>query len=831
MDFGSVLIKIALQNSQQACSLPLDMIRYSIPAFSRHRIRCTLGIAGEFAMKRLSGTVLSLILVTLSASCGWSQPPNQEITISGLKAAVTVRRDERNIPYIEAKSDADLYFVQGYVTAQDRLWQMDLLRRTARGETAEVFGRTTIEEDKRWRKFQFSQLAETSLQNLSPELRAALENYAHGVNAYIATLNKDTLPIEFQILKYQPTPWKPTDTVVIGKILADGLSSSWRKDLFRLSIAALPKEKQADLLNVVTPYDVVLFGKDAAVQTQKANAQSAWRITPSDLRIAEREDALRKTSLERIGFYAEHAAASNNWVISGKRTRDGKPILANDPHLQPIAPNIWYLAHLATPTMRVAGVTFPGVPGIVLGHNDHIAWGATNIGADQQDLYLETFNNEGKYKTPAGWEMPKVRREEIRFRQNPLNPATEVEVLEVRETHNGVIVTEDGGKQFALKWMARDPRNIDFEAFYRLNRARDWNQFRAALKTYGGATQNFVYADVKGNIGWQGAGAVPIRKTGSGALPYDGATNDGEWTGYIPMDELPHRYNPAEGFLVTANQRTVGTDHKYFDVMTRSAATPWRAKRIYDLLRANKQISMDDVRDIQHDSYHFPLHTLAREIVKANAASPETLAHLRGWDGRMTADSKGATLANEIYECMARKIAAENSPLPIGAVRTLIVWRAVEQKLTRWLPKEYADYPTFFKACDAEARKSLADPKRLGADEANWVWGNLHKSNLSHPLAAAPFIGAQFATPKVSIDGSSQSPNVGSYVSMRLIASPGNWDATRHVIPLGQSGNPKSPFYKDQFEAWRTGTSAVFPFTPMAVEKSAREIITFVPQK
>jgi len=772
---------------------------------------------------------LAAFVLFVSTAC-LAQTPTQTLSVSGLKETVTVRRDERGIPYIEAKTDADLFFAQGYATAQDRLWQMDLYRRVARGETAELFGKSVLEEDKRWRKFGFAQIAEKSLQYLTPKLKAALENYSRGVNAYMATLNKDTLPIEFQLLQYSPREWRPTDTIVIGKILSDALSTTWDIDLLRASIQSLPKEKQADLLNQVTPFDVILFGKDSKIQSPKSKVQSQLQITGDLLQIAETEAAIRKSSLERIGFYAEDLAASNNWVISGKRTADGKPLLANDPHLQPNAPGIWYLSHLSTPTMRVSGVTFPGVPGIVLGHNESIAWGATNVGPDVQDLYFETFNAEGKYKTPTGWETPTVRKEEIKVRANPFKPDTETVTLEVQETRNGVIITEEAGKKFALKWTAFDPKNGEFQAFFGLNRAKDWNEFKTALKSYGGASQNFVYADVKGNIGWYAAGKIPLRKTGEGALPYDGATNDGEWTGFIPFEELPNLYNPAEGFIVTANQRIVGTDYKYPQI-NRGAATPWRARRIYDLLKANTKVSMDDVRDVQYDSFNIPISNLSREIVKLEAASPETLAVLRGWDGRMTADSKGAVLANEIRRCLANQIAEDNKPVAVSVIRERILYWAIQEKSARWLPKQFADYPAFLKACDADARKSLSDAKRLGADEANWVWGNLFKARFPHPLAIAPLIGTQFATPIVGIDGSGQTPNVGSSVSMRHIASPGNWDATRHVIPLGQSGDPKSAHYKDQFEAWRTGTPAIFPFTKAAVEKSAKETVLFVPQK
>jgi penicillin G amidase len=764
--------------------------------------------------------LISFVLL-ISSFC-LAQTAAKNLSVPGLKENVTVRRDTRSIPYIEAANDADLYFAQGYTTASDRLWQMDLLRRVSRGELAEIFGRQALEEDKRWRRYGFSKIAEESMATLNTQLKKALEDYARGVNAYIATLDKESLPAEFKILQYQPAPWKPTDTICLGKILADGLSSTWRQDLIRASLQNLPKEKLADLTNNVTPFDVVLFGKDVT-QKQGSITNYELRITNDDLAFAETDAQLREDSLSRAGLFAEDLAASNNWVISGKRTADGKPLLANDPHLQPAAPGIWYLSHLSTPDMRVSGVTFPGVPGIVLGHNENIAWGATNVGPDVQDLYRETFNEKGEYKTPAGWEKIVVRKEEIKVRPNPLSPVTETQTLDVEETRNGPIITDEVGQKWALKWTARDPKNQEFEAFFMLNRAKNWPEFQNALKSYGGATQNFVYADTAGNIGWIAAGKIPIRRTGDGALPYDGATADGDWTGFIPFAELPQLYNPKEDFIVTANQRIVGTDYKYFGVMSRDAANPWRARRIYNLLKDNTKVTMDDVRDIQHDVYSNVYAELAGEIVKAGAASPETLAALKDWDGKMTADTKAGLIVNEIRNCITGKIAEENK-IPGIAVRERLLFWIVKEKSVRWLPKNFAGYAELLKTCDTESRAALAAPKRFGADEANWRWGNNFVANFQHPLAVVPLIGGQFVAKFTNVNGSGVTPNVGAYVSMRHIASPGNWDATRHVIPLGQSGNPASPFWKDQFEAWRTGTPAVFPFTKPAVEANAKDI-------
>ena len=784
-------------------------------------------------MKR---TLIFLFLTLIFSSASHAQSEAKAVTIPGLADKVTVRRDGRSIPYIEAKTDADLYFAQGYVTASDRLWQMDLMRRLARGETAEIFGNATLEEDKRWRRFGFSGIAEQSLSGLTPELRNALDNYAHGVNAYIASLTDETMPTEFKILQYKPKQWSPTDTIVIGKILADALSSTWRNDLLRSSLKSLPKEKFADLNNQITPFDVVLFGKDkggnpsgseGALSPGQKNTLPTGRVSAFDA--TEKDAELRASSLSRVGLYAEELAASNNWVISGKRTADGKPILANDPHLAATAPGIWYLSHLSTPTMRVSGVTFPGVPGIVLGHNEFIAWGATNVGPDVQDVFYETFNEAGEYKTPDGWAKPVIRKETINVRSNPMKTDTTAVMLDVTETRNGPVIFEESGKRYALKWTALDPKNNEFESFFIANRAKNWEEFKSALKKYGGATQNFVYADVKGNIGWYAAGRIPIRRVGDGALPYDGSTTDGDWTGYIPFEELPNLYNPSSGLIVTANQRIVGTSYKYKQ-MSRDVAQPWRARRITTLLESKQKVTMDDVRDVQLDDMNIPLSNLSKVLIERNAASPETLAVLKAWDGRMTPDSRGSVLVNEIRGCVADKMANDNKPVPSYIIRERILDWAVREQTPRWLPPGFANYDDLLKSCDTFSRTNLADPKRFGPDPNNWVWGKMWKSNFPHPLASVPFIGGQFATPNVPLNGSGQTPNVGSYVSMRHIASPGNWDATRHVIPLGESGNAKSPHFKDQFEAWRTGAAMVFPFSKSAVEKSATDVVVMEPR-
>lgn len=759
-------------------------------------------------------------------------------------------RDGRSIPYIEAANDADLYFVQGYTVASDRLWQMDLLRRVARGETAEIFGRATIEEDKRWRRYGFAGIAEATLPNLPADARAALENYARGVNAYIASLTEETTPMEFRILRYKPREWTPADTIVIGKILADALSNTWQGDLQRAALQGIDKQKYEDLYGKTTAYDVILFGKDAMAGVGEKGIrgeEEKWRrgdagnssssvsddfsndsvssVAELSLPSVADDEEIRRRSLERVGLYAEGLAASNNWVISGKRTADGKPILANDPHLMPAAPGIWYLVHLSAPGMRVAGVTFPGVPGVVLGHNEHFAWGATNVGPDVQDLYLVTIQ-DGKIATPDGWAEPTVRKEVIRFRANPLNPELSSEELLVTETRNGPVIVERGGKSYALRWTALDPKNDDLTAFLEINRSKDWNGFKQALSKYAGAMQNFIYADTKGNIGWYAASKIPVRRKGDGSLPYDGATTDGDWVGTVPFAELPNLYNPPEGFIMTANQRIAGTDYKHQQII-RDFAPPWRARRLYDLLSKDTKATLESSEAAQFDAYNIPLAMLAKDIVDLGGVGEADAKALKEWDGRMMPDSYAALLVNELRNCAANKMAASNQPVSAAAIRERVLFWAVRERTARWLPKEVSSYGDLFKACDAEAKARFA--KDYGADATKWNWGRIASARFPHPLAAAPLIGAQFATPNVPIRGSGQTPNVASAVSMRHIVSPGNWDTKRFVIPLGQSGDARSPHFKDQFEAWSTGNAPVFVFSKDAVAKAAASVTAFRP--
>jgi penicillin G amidase len=355
-------------------------------------------------MNRLSRLLLLLLvaLASLTAvekprSAGAQHTPNA-ISIPGLRDRVTVRRDERGIPYIEATNDDDLYFAQGYITATDRLWQMDLLRRNVRGEMAEIFGEAALGEDKRHRTFGTAQVVDETAKHLPPNLNQALTAYANGVNAYIDSLTDQTSPVEFRLLQYKPRHWTPADSLCVGKLLAEYLSNSWQLDIMRGALMSLPKEKREALLPETSTLDVIVVGSDRpkTAGIPSLGTQSSRLLTTKDI-LEELRASLesQRESFDRLGLNYPNAdtfQASNNWVVSGKHTASGKPLLANDPHIPASAPNIWYQTELIAPGMHVAGVTFPGAPGIVIGHNDFVAWGATNLGPDVQDVYIEKFD-------------------------------------------------------------------------------------------------------------------------------------------------------------------------------------------------------------------------------------------------------------------------------------------------------------------------------------------------------------------------------------------------------------------------------------------------------
>ncbi|MDT4966732.1 MAG: penicillin amidase [Acidobacteriota bacterium] len=780
-----------------------------------------------------------------------AQPSTRQL--AGLRSTVTIRRDERGIAYIDAGNDADLFFAQGYVTASDRLFQMDLLRRTARGELAEMFGAgpdgAVLEGDKQHRRYGFAQLADSQLARMPVGLRDALEDYARGVNAYIQSLDAKELPPEFQILQMKPRPWRAADSLVIGKLLDETLSTSWQADISRAAFADLPTELQDQLFPQTSPLDVILVGSDKARKKTAAGEHSYPRVrdpraNPDELAALSSNVQMTRETLERVGLFAQDFAASNNWVISGKLSTTGKPLLANDPHLSASAPSIWYMVHLSGPNLRSAGVAVPGIPGIGIGHNEQIAWGVTSLEPDVQDLYVEKFDpqNPLRYMTPTGWRDVEVRHEQILVRKSLTSTTTEPTPFDVISTRHGPIIFEKNSKRYALRWTALDPDANIGPSFFLLNIARNWNDFRAALRNYSGPAFNMIYADVKGHIGYYGAGRFPIRRTGKGTMPYDGATTDGDWTGFIPFEALPHVYDPPDGIILTANTRIVGFDYPYYLSVIPGPA--YRARRIYDLLHAKKSFSIDDFRAIQGDTYSISGALFAREVVEMAREEVTTakderwqaaVSLLSEWDGRVVPESRAALLAAHMRDGFRRRVltgvlgADRARSYSFSNAHTLID-RLIEERPRQWLPKEFASYVELLHSCFNDAHAELT--KSQGADESKWAWGRESMARFPHPLAGVPLIGQQFAIAPFPQKGSQSSfptVNRGSNVSMRLIADTSDWDRTQQGIALGVSGLPLSPHWKDQLDDWRNVTPRVFPFSKAAVARAARETLILTP--
>jgi penicillin amidase len=796
---------------------------------------------------------LLLLATTFVFRAPSAQQPTNKIQIRGLHSEVTVRRDERGIPYIEARNDDDLYFAQGYVTASDRMFQMDILRRNVRGELAEILGASALAEDKRHRTFGMARVVDEAAQHLPPNLNQAMNAYAQGVNAYIDSLNDQNLPPEFRILQYKPRHWTPADSLAVGKLLAEYLSNSWQLDIMRASLASLPKEKRDALLPERSSLDVLVVGQDQAPKRSAGilpASSSPMKIVDKAVlsELASQIDSQQKSS-ELLGLSnpeIETLRASNNWVVSGKRTVTGKPLLANDPHIPAAAPGIWYQTELIAPGMHVAGVTFPGAPGIVLGHNDRIAWGATNLGPDVQDVYAEKFDkdNPTRYMTPSGWREAEVRHEQIKVRKGFADPSTETQTLDVVVTRHGPIVLEKDSTRYALRWPALDPTTLESAGLFEANSASNWKEFMEALSHYSGPTESFVYADVDGHIGYYGAGLIPIRKSGDGSVPYDGSTDEGEWIGFIPFDKLPHVVDPPSGMIVTANQRVVGDSYSYF--LSHNWDAPYRARRIYDLLSAKPKLSVDDIRRIQADVYSIGNVKFARAEAKtlkavsvpgavSTGSVDKVITDLDSWDGMMTADSHTAAIVSQMRIAFRRRIftAALGPDLAktySWSQSDVLIDRIVTEQPKEWLPKEFTNYADLFRASYEDARQALT--KAAGADESQWTWGNIVKSRFNHILASAPFIGAQFAIapfPQNGTGGSGATVNVGSAVSMRLIADTSDWDKTLNGIPLGESGLPANPHWKDQLDDWRNVTPRAFPFSKTAVDGATKETLSLKP--
>jgi penicillin amidase len=755
------------------------------------------------------------------------------LTVSGLDAPVAVLRDPDAIPHIRAESANDAYFALGFVHAQDRLWQMETTRRAGAGRLSEIFGERTIGLDRFMRTLGLYRLAERTFELLSPGARAAIEAYAKGVNAYLKT-HRGALAPEYYLLRFEPEPWRPADSLVWGKLMAMRLARNWRDELLRARLLPRLGREKLDALWPPYPDDgpTTLASLGASLgetaPTQKTTAEPGG-VVPDDL-------ALEGAALDRLAEFLPPPempyGASNSWVVSGRHSASAKPLLANDPHLGFRAPNIWYLARIDAPGLNVAGATVPGMPFHIFGHNGRIAWGITNAGTDTEDLFAERVaeNDPGRYLTPGG-SKPFAHRDEV------IGVRGDAEVrLRVRETRHGPILTDViGGEQkaggghnlLALAASALGPDDRSPEAFFWLNRARNWQQFVAALSHFSAPNQNFAYADIAGNIGFYSAGRVPIRKLGDGFSPVPGWSGEYDWSGFIPFAEMPHAFNPPSGRLINANNKIAGGGYPYF--LGRDWAPPYRARRIGELLARTKRHTRGTMARIQGDV----VSLAAREMLplmlgaaKGKGRPPEGPAHtalrlLGMWDGTMDRGRPEPLIFSAWFRELNRSIYGDELGADLSAYwrpRPRFINTVIEADRT-WCD-DIATAPT--ETCEQRIIEALARAiddlsTAYGPDPIEWRWGDAHVARFRHGvLSRVPGLGA-LGNIVIATDGDNFTVNrATSRVAdaaapfaqihgpgLRAIYDLADLENSLFIQATGQSGNPLSRHYRDLIGRWR----------------------------
>ncbi len=827
---------------------------------TRFRIWRALGIFGFFLVLTCAGGVIWLTTMARSAL----PEIDGAVPVAGVSAPVSVTRDLHGVPTIEATSLEDLFFAQGYVTAQDRLFQMDLMRRAAAGDLAEVVGETALKHDRQQRILGIRATAEKGLQTASAEDREQFSAYARGVNAYIASHDRH-LPLEFRILGYSPRLWSMQDSLMIAYQMVETLSTSPSAALTREKILAkLGPELTADLYVNGSWRDHPPTAPSSGLKIPPKNQSPSNQVRSSQLGagppakasadflraigIPDPFPSLLRPWLEPFFRERQVALGSNNWVVSGAHTVSGKPLLSNDMHLGHQMPNLWYEAHLHTREFDVVGVTLPGYPYVIVGHNRRIAWGCTNIGPAVEDAYVETFNSHGDYLTPQGWKQPEVRQEVIHVKGK-----ADV-VINVEVTRHGPIISELAAaenRKIALRWTLYDgTRN----PFFEVDSAQNWQEFRRAFSGLDAPGQNVVYADVDGNIGYQATGRVPIRAAGDGSLPQDGSNDAHEWTGYIPFEKLPSVLNPPSGIIGTANGRITPDGYPY--PLSVEWEAPWRTERIYGVLGSGKKFSPADMLALETDVYSELDNVVADKLVSAvdrarTATQPTHKAAdiLRQWNGQMDANSAAPTIvSNARVELKRLLLEPKIGPAPKNedaenrdATGQSLSWKSYHWMMetawlenvllrepARWLPSGYTSYDELLATAMDEALK------KAPADVNSWSWGAANSVTIQNPvLGRIPFLRRW--------TGPGEQPQSGSVYTVkaagrdygpseRFTADLSNLDQSSLNTVTGQSGNFFSPHYMDQWKAWYTGYSFGLPFSKSAVQGSAEHRLVLQPK-
>jgi penicillin amidase len=703
---------------------------------------------------------------------------------------VEVSRDALGVPHIRARSLEDALFVEGYTVAEDRMWQMDTLRRVAAGELCEIFGPAAIESDRESRRLRLRRVAEAIYVALSPEDKAVFAAYARGVNAYIDS-HRGRYGFEFTILGYDPRPWSVVDSLLVGLQMFRTLASDWRTKLLKDQML---RNGEADKVNYLFPI---------------------------------------RSGLELIPGGDAHPG-SNSWAVAGSHTASGKPLLSSDMHLEFSIPGIWHMVHLQAPGLNVAGVELPGVPGVIVGHNDRIAWGVTNLGFDVQDLYKERIDlHTGQYIFQNRLEQARAEREVIMIKGRA------PEEITIWITRHGPVFDTAHSSAMSLKWTAADPsifRNI----FIDVDRARNWDEFKAALSGFGGPGQNFVYADVDGNIGYHAAGKLPVRRNYYGDLPVDGSTGQNEWDGYIPFDELPQAWNPKNGFIVSANQNPFPADYPYH--VAGGFAAHYRSRQILDLLQSdmlragNGKLTPADTLRIQKDVYSGFQKFVAQQLVAAynrrdakDALLSTAINMLRTWDGQMDRDRAEPLITSLTFQYLRKAIAERASP-GSGLIYDVQLSAAIVERMLKERPGDwFSDYSALLLRCFADA---MEEGQRIqGKDPKRWKWGKSNFLEIRHPIGSRiRFVGTYFNVPLVPMSGGPTTVKQTKGLlgpSERMNASVGNWDDSLLNLPVGESGHFASSHYKDEWEAYYAGESYPMQFNKV----DAKSTVTFVPGK
>jgi penicillin amidase len=806
----------------------------------------------------LTLAIVLVCIVGCLAACGvlWlrhamrEQLPQMDgqIRIPALQAPVTVRRDNHAIPHIEAQNIDDLLTAQGYLTAQDRLWQMDITRRYAGGDLAEVFGNSIfgsgpLKHDRLQRVLRFRHNAERIAASLSPADHRYFDDYARGVNAYIADTSH-AVPAEFRFLHYRPKPWTVTDSVLIGMSLTQMLDEQWptklsRSQVERALIAKVGPSQAASMIADLYPTGSWRDHPPAQAKPDPENPPVPSVEAPLDESQSLLEDLLQLRAIEgKPEACLSCIPGSNEWAVSGSHTASGKPLLANDMHLDHSLPDIWYEADLRAGDFHAAGVTAPGLPFIVEGHNAHIAWGYTALYGDAQDLYVERVNTEHEYWRNNSWH-PMERDQEV----IPVRWAKS-ETLEVDLTDHGPILNpilpheqpdSPGNTQaLALKWTLYDPSFSNLPLFA-LNNAASWSEFENAASLWCWPTLNIIYSDDQGHIGYQAVGRMPLRPGGLAPVPITDTNH--EWQGYIPFSALPSIEDPAAGILATANSRITPDGYAY--PLSLEWASPYRNERIWKWLTGKDHLAPADMLKLQTDIYSEVDQELAQRFAYAIDHSGnvdnqlrQAADLLRNWDGILTTNAPAPAILFAAKNAWWQLVLEPK----LGADWKLYDWPEsafVEEQLithqpTVWLSSNYYNWNSLLAAAVSTGLRNAHAP----ADLKQWQYGKDHVIHVTHPLyGALPFFGFANIGPLPQSGDTSTVKQVGTAFgpSQRFTMDWANIDGSTQNIMAGESGDPISPYYLDQWPYWYSGTTFSLPFSYAAVTSQTVHTLHLTP--